>query len=126
MLPFWDCYVLLFVLADPKQCKVWHKQSHMLGEWTDGLKFGKGTGNAGMLRVSTTALSMLPVQMPLLKSGFDRNISVHTQLDSSEYYKPGGTSWPHRPDVVIIKVCVHIVVPVGLHAVVKFVVTDAD
>jgi hypothetical protein len=50
---------------------------------------------------------------------------VHTQLDSSEYYKSGGTLWPHRPDLVIIKVCVHIVVSVGLHAVVKFELTNA-
>jgi hypothetical protein len=46
MLPFWDCYVLFFLSADPKQRKVWYKRSHVLGEWSDGLKFGKGT--AGM------------------------------------------------------------------------------
>jgi hypothetical protein len=80
MLPFWDCYVLLSVSADPEHCKSWYKQSHMLGEWSDGLQFGKGTGAAGMLRVSTTGLLMSPVEIPLLESGFDRNISVHTQL----------------------------------------------
>jgi hypothetical protein len=58
--------------------------------------------------------------MSLSESGFDGNISAHTQLDSSEYYKSGGTLWPHRPDVVINKVCVHIVLHVGRHAVVKF------
>jgi hypothetical protein len=63
--------------------------------------------------------------MPLSESGFDRNISVHTQLDSSEYYKSGGALWPHRPDEVIIKVCVHIVVLVGLHAGVILGLTDA-
>jgi hypothetical protein len=114
-----------FVSADPKQCKVWYKQSRMLGEWSDGLKFGEGTGAAEMLLVSATVLSMSPVEMPRLETGFDRNIGVHTQLDSSEYYKPGSTLWPHRPDVVIIRVCVHIVVLVRLHAVVIFGLTDA-
>jgi hypothetical protein len=81
-----------------------------------------------LLLVSTTALFMHViymslVEMPLSEAGFDRNISVHTQHDSSESYKSGGTSWPHR--VMIIKVCVHIVVVVELHAVVKFGPTGA-
>jgi hypothetical protein len=58
---------------------------------------------------------MSPVEVPLSESGFDRNISVHTPIDSSEHYKSGGTLRPHRPDVVIIKVNVHIVVLLGLH-----------
>jgi hypothetical protein len=45
---------------------------------------------------------------------------VNTNLDISVFKcKSGGTSWPHRLDVVIIKVHVHIVVIV-LHAVLKF------
>jgi hypothetical protein len=43
---FWDCYALSFVSADAKLCKVWYKQSHMLGEWSDGLKFGQGRRDA--------------------------------------------------------------------------------
>jgi hypothetical protein len=40
---------------------------------------------------------------------------AHTHLDSSAFkYKSGGTFLPHRLDVVIIKVHVHIVVIVGL------------
>jgi hypothetical protein len=43
---------------------------------------------------------------------------VHTQHDSNESYKSGGTLWPHRPDVMITTVCVHIVAAVELHGVV--------
>jgi hypothetical protein len=69
---------------------------------------------------------MSPAEMPLSESCFDRIISEHTQLDSSVFnYKSGGTLWPRRPDLVIIKVCVHVVVLVGLHAGVKFGLTDA-
>jgi hypothetical protein len=43
-----------------------------------------------MLLVSTTALVMSP-EMLSSESGFDRNISVHTQLDSSVFkHKAGG------------------------------------
>jgi hypothetical protein len=81
---------LFCVLSDLKQCKVWRKQSYMLEDWSDGLKLGKGTGTAGMPSVSATALLMSPVEVPLSESGFDRNISVHTQLDSSAFnYKSG-------------------------------------
>jgi hypothetical protein len=45
---------------------------------------------------------------------------VHTQLDSSVYNQRNGTLWPHCPDVVINKACVHVVVVVELHAVEKF------
>jgi hypothetical protein len=98
---------------------VWYKQSYMLGEWLEGLKSGKGTVTAWMLLVPATSLLMSPVEMPLSETDFDRNISVHTQLDSSEYFfTAGGTLWPHRPDVVIVNVSVHNVV-VGLHAFVR-------
>jgi hypothetical protein len=78
-----------------------------------------------MLLVSATPLLMSLAEMPLSETGFDRNISVHTQLDSSEYYKSGGRLWPHRPDVVMTKVTVHIVVSVGLHAIAIFGLTNA-
>jgi hypothetical protein len=64
--------------------------------------------------------------LPLLESGFNRNIGLHTQLDSSEYYKSGGALWSHRPDEVIIRACVHIVVLAGLHAVVRVEGADVD
>jgi hypothetical protein len=87
----------------------------MLAECSDGLKLGKGTGTAGMLLSSPAALFMSPVEMPLSESRFERNSSVHTQLNSSVFnYKSGGTLWLRRPDVVIIKVCVHIMVLVGV------------
>jgi hypothetical protein len=85
MLRFWDSYAPVCFSVDQKQCKVWYKQSYMLGEWSDGLKCVKGTGTAGMLLVSATVLSMSPVERPLSETGFDRNISVHTQLDCSEF-----------------------------------------
>jgi hypothetical protein len=104
-----DCYTPFCVSADLKQCKVWSKQSYMLREWSDGLTFGKRTGTAGLLLVSTTALVISP-EMSSTESGFDRNVSLHTQLDSSVFkHKAGGTSWPHHPDVVIISVCAHCV-----------------
>jgi hypothetical protein len=59
-----------------------------------------------MLLLSTTALLTSPVEMPLLDSGGDRTICVHAQLDSSECFKFCGALWPHRPDVVLIKVCI--------------------
>jgi hypothetical protein len=96
MLLFWDCYAPFLCFNLPKQRKVWYKGSCMLGEWSDGLNFGKGSGTAGMPLVSTTALLLSRVETPLSKSGFDRNISVHTQLDSGEY-KSGGTMWPRLP-----------------------------
>jgi hypothetical protein len=42
----------------------------MLGEWSDGLKWDKGAGTAGMLLVSTTALCLSLVEVPLSESGF--------------------------------------------------------
>jgi hypothetical protein len=98
----------------------------MLGEWSDGPKFGKRTGAAEMLLLSATVLLLSPVQMPLLETGFGRNNGVRTQLGSSVFNcKSGGTLWPHCPDEVIIKVCAHIVVLVGPHAVVILGLTDA-
>jgi hypothetical protein len=55
-----------------------------------------------------------------------RNISVHTQLDSNVFNSMSGeTFWPHRPDVVIIRVCAIIMVLVGRHAIAKLGLTDA-
>jgi hypothetical protein len=43
--------------------------------------------------------------MPLSESEFDRNVIVHTQVESSVFnYKYGVTLWPYRLDVVSIKV----------------------
>jgi hypothetical protein len=67
------------------------------------LEFDQGTGTAGMLPLSTTALLPTPVEMPLIDSCSDRSISVRAQLDSSESFKSGGSLWPHRPDVEPIK-----------------------
>jgi hypothetical protein len=45
---------------------------------------------------------------------------VHTTLDSTVYnYKSGGALWLYHLDVVIIKVRVHIMGFIALHAVVK-------
>jgi hypothetical protein len=46
---------------------------------------GKRTGTDGILLLSTTALLMSLIQTPLSESGSDKNISVHTPLDRSEY-----------------------------------------
>jgi hypothetical protein len=67
------------------------------------LQFDEGSGTAGMLLLSTTALLPTPVQMPLLDSYIDRSVSVRAQLDSSEEFKSGGSLWRHRPAVEPIK-----------------------
>jgi hypothetical protein len=107
---------------------VLYKKSYLLGEWSDSPMVGKGFGIAGMLLVSTTALRLSPLALTLSESECDRNVIVHTQLDSSAFnYKSGvtGMSWPYRLHVVIIKVCVHILTVAGPYAVVKFGFTDA-
>jgi hypothetical protein len=69
---------------------------------------------------------MSPMAMPLSRSESDRNVILHTQLDSSVLnYKSSEALWPHRLDVVIIKVRAHIMIVVALHAVLKFGLTDA-
>jgi hypothetical protein len=69
---------------------------------------------------------MSPMAIPLSESELDRNVIEHKQLDNSVLnYKSGGTLWPHRLDLVIIKVCVYVVIVVGLPAVVKFGFKDA-
>jgi hypothetical protein len=52
---------------------------------------------------------------------FDRNVFVRTQLDSNRFNcKSGGIFRPQILVVVIIKICAHVVIVVGLHVVATF------